>query len=307
MNNELIQSGIITEVHGPQCMSYILNDSSLFALGSYKVLKNQDKSHFIRVAKLRYNGKIKLTYFTGEMISLKSILPSLSCDSFIIVLANLMSSVIDIIHNGFLDASNLNLKFNRIYVHPNTLAVSFIYLPIYKNRAVTGTVVLSTPVESELRADLIQLITATPSLATKRMKGICGWLSDGMLTFEDVYQKISMKPFENTNSRGDYHSVQPEMTISALNAPGNVTLRVNCPEYLIGKNEKAVNGCLSFNGAISRVHCKITWNGGAYYVEDMESMNGTYVNRKRLKPHQPQILTDGAVLSLANSDFIVHL
>jgi pSer/pThr/pTyr-binding forkhead associated (FHA) protein len=37
------------------------------------------------------------------------------------------------------------------------------------------------------------------------------------------------------------------------------------------------------NPAVSSNHCKITLEGETYYVEDMDSTNGTYVNEKRIK------------------------
>lgn len=48
------------------------------------------------------------------------------------------------------------------------------------------------------------------------------------------------------------------------------------------------------NPAISSNHCKITFEGGGYYVEDLDSTNGTYVNEKRIKKcglhHEDKIL-----------------
>src|ERR1700691_3160890 len=37
------------------------------------------------------------------------------------------------------------------------------------------------------------------------------------------------------------------------------------------------------NPAISSHHCKISLEGGTYYIEDLDSTNGTYVNQKRVK------------------------
>jgi pSer/pThr/pTyr-binding forkhead associated (FHA) protein len=37
------------------------------------------------------------------------------------------------------------------------------------------------------------------------------------------------------------------------------------------------------NPAISGHHCRIALEGGTYYVEDLESTNGTFVNQKRVK------------------------
>ncbi len=44
---------------------------------------------------------------------------------------------------------------------------------------------------------------------------------------------------------------------------------------------------------VSRKHAVIHRSGAECTVEDMGSMNGTYVNRKRIQPHVPQAIKPG--------------
>lgn len=45
---------------------------------------------------------------------------------------------------------------------------------------------------------------------------------------------------------------------------------------------------------VSRRHAKVYRNNGTYFIEDLGSTNGTYVNRgRRLLPGSPQVLADG--------------
>lgn len=111
-------------------------------------------------------------------------------------------------------------------------------------------------------------------------------------------------------SSGQYRSAaptvsQPAMTITAINSPVQMSLTVNTPEYLIGKNPEMVNGVLQHNPAISRVHCKVTFKAGRYYLTDMGSANGTYVNQQRVEKQQTVELQNGDCLKLANSEFII--
>lgn len=46
---------------------------------------------------------------------------------------------------------------------------------------------------------------------------------------------------------------------------------------------KPDNDIVIDNPAISGHHCKIALEGGTYFVEDLDSTNGTYVNQKRVK------------------------
>src|SRR5262249_14237551 len=43
----------------------------------------------------------------------------------------------------------------------------------------------------------------------------------------------------------------------------------------------------------SRQHARITWENGAMFIEDLNSANGTFVNRQRLHPHYKMPLKDG--------------
>lgn len=57
---------------------------------------------------------------------------------------------------------------------------------------------------------------------------------------------------------------------------------------LDGKSSLAVgrkpdNDVVIDNPAVSGHHCKITLEGGKFFVEDLDSTNGTYVNQKRVK------------------------
>ncbi len=50
---------------------------------------------------------------------------------------------------------------------------------------------------------------------------------------------------------------------------------------LVGRSPN--NDIVINNPAVSSNHCKITLEGETYYVEDLDSTNGTYVNEKRIK------------------------
>jgi hypothetical protein len=49
---------------------------------------------------------------------------------------------------------------------------------------------------------------------------------------------------------------------------------------------------------VSRRHAKITRRGHEVFIEDLGSMNGTFVNRKKLTPYLPEALRNGDQLQL---------
>ena len=49
---------------------------------------------------------------------------------------------------------------------------------------------------------------------------------------------------------------------------------------------------------VSRRHAKISRRGNEVFIEDLGSMNGTFLNRKKLTPYLPQVLKNGDELQL---------
>lgn len=69
--------------------------------------------------------------------------------------------------------------------------------------------------------------------------------------------------------------------------------------FYIGRFQKDTNG-LKEIVSISRMHCKIEHLEGKYYVSDLHSTNGTYVNRIKLTEGNKKELKEGDELSIAD-------
>ena len=58
---------------------------------------------------------------------------------------------------------------------------------------------------------------------------------------------------------------------------------------------------------VSRRHCKIYEQGGEYFVEDLGSANGTFLDDERLTPYLPHVLNDGDRLQLGRVELEVAI
>jgi pSer/pThr/pTyr-binding forkhead associated (FHA) protein len=59
---------------------------------------------------------------------------------------------------------------------------------------------------------------------------------------------------------------------------------------------------------VSRRHARITLSNGQYFVEDLGSTNGTFINRgKRLPPGQRQALCDGDEIIVGKTFLRFHI
>ncbi len=83
----------------------------------------------------------------------------------------------------------------------------------------------------------------------------------------------------------------------------NQSYPLNVIDTLIGRQQKSVDICLNSN-AIGRKHCKIVKRDNVYWITDLASKNGTYINDVRLNRQDAKQLYNGDKLRLADSEFV---
>lgn len=302
--NALVEKGFMTEMACGSNFSYALSDNSAFLSTEYKVLQSQANSCFVKCMKMLYNGKIQLFYLTKTLKPFSDLLPSLDADSFLTIVGNLLADIIDVKHNGFLSCQNIDISFDKVFVDPATYKVGLIYVPVSKRIYED-----SSTFENEVRTGLVKLISGISTLSTPKTMQFASDLSNGLISMEDLYARIKGgHGGDGGHGFDDGGDSKPGLLrIVAMNAPTRVTIDVTKDSFIIGKNASAVDGVVAFNKMISRVHCRIDSCNGKYTITDLQSANGTYVNKVRLQPNQPQPIKNGDVIRLANSDFQVSV
>jgi len=58
---------------------------------------------------------------------------------------------------------------------------------------------------------------------------------------------------------------------------------------------------------ISRRHARLHYLNGNYLLEDLESLNGTYLNERKLRPYLPEVLHNGDQVRLGDVSLVVSL
>lgn len=306
--NSLVEKNIITEMACGANFAYVLSDNSTFLSTEYKVLQSQTSSSFVKCMKMLYNGKIQLYYLTSAYKPLTALFPSLDVERFLTITANLLSDIIEVKSNGFLACQNLDISFEHIYVDSATYKVSLIYLPINQKMFDDFSIF-----ENELRISLVKLISGLSSLSSPKTIQLSSDLSNGALSLEDIHNRLKggVAPVRPTPSVDPDHTRSNQsagtLRVVSLNAPTRIEIVVTKDEFVLGKKAGQVDGVISFNDKISRVHCKINRNGNYYTITDLHSANGTYINHVRLQSDVPQPIKNGDVIRMANSDFQIVL
>jgi pSer/pThr/pTyr-binding forkhead associated (FHA) protein len=57
---------------------------------------------------------------------------------------------------------------------------------------------------------------------------------------------------------------------------------------------------------VGRRHAQLIIQGNQVFIEDLNSVNGTVLNKQRVSPGSPQALTDGDEIRLGKLVFVYH-
>lgn len=78
---------------------------------------------------------------------------------------------------------------------------------------------------------------------------------------------------------------------------------INQNSFIVGSAPEFVDYCIRYNNNISRKHACIMKLEDGYYIQDLETTNGTYVNGMRVAPGRYVKLTDGSTIKMAEEEF----
>ena len=312
--NALLESRNITEMNCGSNFAYILDDSASFSTTEYKVLQSKSTKGFVRCMKMLYNGKTQLFYLTRDTKAFSAMLPKLDAEGFCAIVGNLLSGVLRVQNNGFLSCQNVDASFEHIYVDTNTYEVYLTYVPLTKKLYDD-----KFAFESDLRSSLVKVLSSISTGQSAKTMKLLSALTNGAVTLEmlcamlkdsaaaegegEAADKRNGSGANGPHGERGTKQLAGELCLVTLNAPTRLEIKVTKDDFVLGKKPGVCDGILSFNNMISRVHCRIVRKGERYMIVDLQSANGTFVNKVRLQPNQPCPIKHADIVRLANSDF----
>lgn len=304
--NKHLKNQIVRRLWEGQNIAYILEDNENFLFTDYKILKSQENKGFVKCIKLLHNGKIKFFYSSSKYKVLSKMLSDLDSDSFFSIMKNIIDIVVDVKNNGFLCCSNLDISLDRIFIDPFTLDVKLIYLPI-KNSDEN-----IEKFEDDFRLSMLNLIVSIPFFKNENINRLNRAFINESNSLDDLKRIIHEGLKEDFNVFINYMDKKDKtdkdtLTLESINLADVLRFKIYKQEFIIGKNPLVVNGVIPFNNAISKMHCKIIYHNNTYFVEDLGSVNWTYVDNKRVMKNQMYPLKNGNILKMANVEFLVKL
>ena len=290
----------------------VLRDNELFLQTEHKVLQGYSGDSLIRCMKMYFNGKIQLYYLTKAFKPLSSIMGNINSDSLLLIIINLLHGIAEVSNHGFLSVRNLDISFNKIYVNPSSNKVGLIYFPLSIHCFDD-----EEEFDNTIRSELVNLIESNRFLKNDKTYQLIVDLKNTNLSLEDIEKRVefsinnkSNESFQETPSILREVHTKPTsfnvLKLMAVDAPASLEFKIGEHDFLIGKKDSN-DGVILFSKMISRIHCKISCNDGDFYLTDLQSTNGTYINNRRLQPNQASGIKNGDIIRLADVEFRVVL
>ncbi len=267
-----------------------INSEQLLDREAHRVLKTEEPEDLIPCRWIRFNEKIKLVYFEEEYTALSEILPSMTLEQLCEIGSGLLKLLLRLEAGEELTPEDLTLDTESIYIDKNN-GVHCIYVPI------------ELPDESLLHP-----------VYTKRMYAVleelCGTVPEGA----DIWRRIE---YEKVNNPGNWNTVlavlddpyaetEQLIYLKGINTPGETVFQVGREEFSIGSDRNQVDGVIEPGEQVSPVHARISWDEDGFYVMDMDSSGGTYVNDQRIDPMTKVKIGFGSILRFGEYTFNVE-
>jgi hypothetical protein len=221
---------------------------------------------------------------------------------FFQITASIFKVLLDLRHNGFLSASNLDVNPEAIFIDIPTLTAHMIHIPIHAHSGEQDV----NAAENKLRQVLARIINGVPVLSGAGLQPLCADLLNPQKSIAQIAEFLKVNadiPVAETTQ-----SSEKSETLRLV-ATGNISDRefaILKQEYIIGKKADSVDGLIDYSNAVSRTHCKVITSSDGSYVSDLGSSNGTYLDGERLLPNKSYKLQKGALLKIANCEFRVE-
>lgn len=239
---------------------------------------------------IRFNDRIKLAYFPEGYESLDSRLDDMTLDQICHVGKALLERVKELEGCMEISPENLVWDLDSIYLDEEG-KVYFLCLP-------------AVLPEESLNSQIYK-------------KRIYALLEEMLGHSESGSHVCRQMEFQKERQFGDWTSLQEalerrppredeEIVLKSVNTPVPQSFHIGHEAFRIGTDGETADGVIEGATTVSPLHAEIGWNDINFYVMDLESANGTYLNDQKLPPMAQTPVGKGSVLRFADCTFNVE-
>lgn len=239
---------------------------------------------------LYYNSRIKVTCFPDSHRSLHELLPELDLDATCNVAKRILRRIRELERCRGISLENVVWDQDSIYLDEQR-QVKMICLP-----AIVPEDALHNQIYGKRVYALLQ------EIISKKEDGdiVCRQISH--------MQENAPEDWEALESALDRRMPKEDemLILKSINTPKTLTFYVRRELFRIGSDPAEVEGLIQGVESVSPIHAEIGWNEINYYVRDLNSENGTFVNNQQIAPLIEVPIGEGTVLRFAECTFNVE-
>ena len=293
-------------------LAYILDDNRDFSEMEYRIVQNlSSQVGLADCAAYKMNGHMALLYQTGVYKRLDILLNHLEPDHILAIVSKLFTHIANIRENGFLNSSKIIYDLGHIFIDVKTDSPYLLYLPVLNNSDFFECQ------EYDFRSNLIRKLQQSfPEPGTpEKIRKLMNVLSNTILSSDEAAAKIrcmvggSAVPHPAGSDVGKEFLEQSSAarTLRIMNKESGREIVLRQKGIILGRQSPDENGtiCPKNHKSVGRQHCEILYQKGNYYLKDLGSINGTWLNGMKLKNNKIERLKDGMDLRIANLSFSV--
>ena len=111
-------------------------------------------------------------------------------------------------------------------------------------------------------------------------------------------------PQREHEEKGGGKSFEADRILEKSDGSGGV-IRITKPTFELGRARGNDYMFPDSQTSVSRKHCRIYWDEKShlYYIVDLGSKMGTFVNQERLTEGEPKLLSEGSVVRISDQSF----
>ena len=269
---------------------FMLNASELLDTEALEIMNGLTDTGLLSCKRVRYNDKIKLVYYPDACEELGEIFEELTLEEVRTAAEGILRQAQTVLENPSLHLENLVMDMDSIYLE-NREQVHMICLP------------------AVFREDAIQ-----DQISAKRLYTLLEEMFENKSGGEETARQIR---YQKEKGFGDWASLAealqrrtPEeyevLLLRSVNTPRELLFRVAHESFVIGSETGEADGLILGMEGIAPCHAEIGWNEISYYVKDLGSTSGTYVNDQKIAPEVEVPIGMGTVLRFADCTFTVE-
>lgn len=291
---------------------FLLKDNDNFSDEEMKEMEKCIGENYIAGNKVLFNGKIKLIYITERYRTLASILNQLEKKSYVKCLLQMLQCQCKIENSKKLEMRKLLLDKRYIFWDMESEQVKVIYLPLM------DVDISEEDARCQLEDFLKWMVKSVTVLDSRTEKNLLSEITEKSITLNEMYEHIfdifnhstklgiGVTKKEKSHGRGEVPKQEKvrQLILQMKGSNQPVLFRVCKKEFVIGRSARISDGVVSGSNKIGRQHCKILFYENKYFLMDLNSKNGTFLNGKKISENMSQEIAENDIIRLANVDFV---